>query len=310
MRERFRYAMTGAGCRPARAPNRRRSPLRTIVLVAMLACGSVIAVAQNAQPANQNRNAAAPPAAPARAQRAAEPPSKPAPVRDLSGMWAGSNEALLSNRIPPMTPAGQAQLKLNIPDPFSATSNDPWKTCDPFGMPRMVNNMNGQLGFAQMPGRIMILLGFARTWREVWMDGRPLPKNIGHEGGPSTMFYGYSVGHWEGNNTLVVDTVGMDDKTWNDRRGYPHSSDARVIERYTRTDHDHLTFTETLDDPTYYAQPFVMAKSDFRWVRGQDELNVEIPFTSERLCIPSQAMEYMQLIGLPADGDAATGNKK
>jgi hypothetical protein len=125
------------------------------------------------------------------------------------------------------------------------------------------------------------------------------------------MYNGYSVGHWEGNNTLVVETVGMDERTWMDRRGYPHSVDAKVIERYTRSDFDHLSMTETVDDPAYYTQnPFLFAKQDYRFVRNQTDLNAPIPFTSDRLCIPSQAMDYMKAIGLPADIDSATGQKK
>ena len=267
--------------------------------------------AQNAPPANTNPRVIPQPGSDAArrrgAQAAPEKPSAPAPPRDLSGMWTGPGEALLSNRIPPMTPAGKAKLDANIPDPFSASSNDPWKTCDPFGMPRSVNNQNGQLGFAQMPGRIIILSGFSRTWREVWMDGRKPPKNVGHENGPSGMYNGYSVGHWEGDNTLVVETVGMDEKTWMDRRGYPHSVDAKVTERYTRTDYDHLSMTETVDDPAYYTQPsFILAKLDYRFVRNQEDKNAPIPFTNETLCIPSQAMEYLNAISAPADIDGAT----
>lgn len=275
-------------------------------LVAALAISSVPAVAQEAQPANQNRNGGATQNPPSKTD---DGPGGPAPVHDLSGGWIGPNEAGLSNRIPPMTPAGQAKLKLNVPDPFSATSTDPWKTCDPFGMPRIANNQIGQLGFAQMPGRIAILEYFARTWREVWMDGRQLPKNVGHKGGPSTMYLGYSVGHWEGDNTLVVDTVGMDERTWVDRRGYPHSVDARVIERYTRVDHNHLELTETLDDPAYYTQPFVIAKTAYRWVRGQENPGIA-PFSNEWLCLPSEAIEYMKIVGATADEDTATGVKK
>jgi hypothetical protein len=246
----------------------------------------------------------------AQTQKADDSPGGPAPVHDLSGSWMGPDEAQLNNRIPPMTPAGQAQLKLNIPDPFSASSNDPWKTCDPFGMPRIVNNQIAEIGFAQMPGRVVILESLAKVWREVWMDGRQLPKNVGHKGGPSTMLFGYSVGHWEGDNTLVVDTVGMDDKTWVDRRGYPHSVDAHVVERYTRTDHNHLTFTETVSDPAYYTDSFVIAKSAYKWVPVQDNPSVAaVPFSSEHLCVPSQAIEYMKLLGVAADEDAATGNK-
>jgi hypothetical protein len=266
-------------------------------VLALLTVSAVVAAAQ--EPANQNR----PP-------KPGEETGGPAPVHDLSGTWLGPGEPNLNNRIPPLTPAGQAKLKLNIPDPFSATSNDPWKTCDPFGMPRIANNEIREIGFATMPDRLVILENYAKVWREVWMDGRPLPKNIGHKGGPSTMYFGYSVGHWEGNNTLVVDTVGMDDRTWVDRRGYPHSIDAHAIERYTRTDHNHLTLTETIEDPVYYTAPFVIAKADYRWIAGQDDAKVSIPFSNEYMCIPSEAIEYMKLVGAPADEDAATGGKK
>jgi hypothetical protein len=284
-----------------------RNPFKYSTLgLAVLAFWS-FASAQDAPRVDQNRNAA-----PARnsSGKAVDDSGGAAPVHDLSGMWRGPGEALLSNRVPPLTPAGQAQLKLNIPDPFSASSNDPWKTCDPFGMPRSANNQIAQIGFSQMPGRIIILEGF-RTCREVWMDARPFPKNIGHEGGPSTTYFGYSKGHWEGDNTLVVDTVGMYEKTWVDRRGYPHSVDAHVIERYTRVDHNHLTFTETVDDPAYYTEPFLIAKGELRWVRGQEDPSAgAIPFAVENLCVPSEAIEYMKLLGEPADEDSAVGNKK
>ena len=288
-----------------------RNPLKysMVGLAAVLAFSFVAAVAQSSPPANQNRNGGAPRNPPAKPSD--DSTGGPAPVHDLSGTWKGPNEASLNNRIPPLTAEGQAKLKLNTPDPFSATSNDPWKTCDPFGMPRIVNNQIGQIGFSQMPDRVIILGYYSRIWREVWTDGRPLPKNVGHKGGPSTMYLGYSVGHWEGDNTFVVDTIGMDDKTWVDRRGYPHSVDAHVIERYTRPDHDHLNFTETVDDPAYYTQSFVIAKGAYQWVRGQEDPKAgPIPFTNEFFCVPSAAIEYLKIVGAPADEDTATGVKK
>src|SRR5207302_9818704 len=115
------------------------------------------------------------------------------------------------------------------------------------------------------------------------------------------MYYGYAVGRWEGNNTLVVDTIGMDDKTWVDRRGYPHSIDAHVIERYTRTDHNHMSVTETMEDPAYYTAPFVIAKADYKWIAGQDEAKVAIPFSNVYLFIPSEAFEYMKVVCAPVD---------
>jgi len=273
-----------------------RSKYAVVGLLAFLAFSSVLAAQE---PQNQNQE-----------RKANEATGGPAPVHDLNGTWLGPGEPALNNRIPPLTAEGQAKLKLNIPDPFSATSNDPWKTCDPFGMPRIVNNEIREIGFAAMPDRIVILENYAKVWREVWMDGRTLPKNVGHKGGPSTMYFGYSVGHWEGDNTLVVDTVGMDDKTWVDRRGYPHSIDAHVIERYTRVDHNHMSMAETIDDPVYYTASFVIAKADYRWIAGQDDPKVAVPFSNEYMCIPSEAIEYMKLVGNPADEDTATGVKK
>jgi len=86
-----------------------------------------------------------------------------------------------------------------------------------------------------------------------------------------------------------------------DRRGYPHSIDAHVIERYTRTDHNHMSVTETMEDPAYYTAPFVIAKADYRLIAGQDDTKVSIPFSNEYMCIPSEAIEYMKLVGTPAD---------
>jgi hypothetical protein len=291
-----------------------RNPFKhsMVGLVAVLAFSSVVAVAQNAPTANQNRNEGA--AQGTQRTAPALDPGGPAPVHDLSGTWLGPGEPNLNNRVPPMTPAGQARLKLNIPDPFSASSNDGWKTCDPFGMPRVVNNEIREIGFAQMPDRVVILENFGKAWREIWTDGRQLPKNVGHKGGPSPLWYGYSVGHWEGNDTFVVDTVGMDDKTWVDRRGYPHTIDAHVTEHYTRLDHNHLNFTEEMDDPAYYTKSFVIAKAAYGWIKGEDDPTAAVPFSDEQLyeqiCIPSQFIEYNKLLADPADEDAATGSKK
>jgi hypothetical protein len=277
-------------------------------IVAVFACWSATANAQDAPP----RAGAAPQNA---ARKAVDEPGGPAPVHDVTGTWLGPGEPSLSNRVPQMTPAGLAKLKLNIPDPFSASSNDPWKTCDPFGMPRVSNNEIREIGFAQMPDRIIVLENFGKVWREVWTDGRPLPKNVGHKGGLGPLWYGYSVGHWQGDNTLVVDTVGMDEKTWVDRRGYPHTVDAHVTETYTRPDHNHLSFVETVDDPAFYTSSFILAKADYKWIQGQDKPDAAaIPFSDEQayeqICIPSEVIEYNKLLADQADEDAITGTKK
>jgi hypothetical protein len=224
----------------------------------------------------------------------------PAPRRDLLGAWTGPLTPKYVDT-PPLTPSGEKLFKLNSPDPFSASSNDPWGTCDPFGFPRSATTETRGIAFSQMPGRMVIMAQYGRIWRSVWMDGRELPKNVGTKGGPDTTWYGYSVGHWDGDYTLVVNTTGLDDKTWIDRRGYPHSVDLRVEERYTRLDHDTLELTLTIDDPKIYSKPFVIAKNRFKWIPNQED--------EEQMCVPSEAIEYRKLIVVPADQDRARGKK-
>jgi hypothetical protein len=224
----------------------------------------------------------------------------PAPRRDLSGAWTGPLGAKMGP-VPPLTPLGQARFKLNIPDPFSARSNDPWKTCDPFGFPRNLTHETRGIAFAQMPGRMVIMTQYQRIWRTVWMDGRQLPKNVGGKGGHDTRWYGYSVGHWDGDYTLVVNTNGVDDQSWLDRLGHPHSMDMRVEERYTRVDHDTLDLTVTIDDSKTYTKPFVLATIRFKWIPNQED--------EEQLCVPSEMIRYLQTIAIPADQDRAVGHQ-
>jgi hypothetical protein len=221
----------------------------------------------------------------------------PAPPRDLSGTWTGPLEPKRGD-VPTMTPLGQQRFSLNKTEAKVswASSNDPWKTCDPFGFPRSAVNETRGISFAQMPGKIVVLHHYNRLWRDVWMDGRELPKNIDTKGGADSRWYGYSVGHWEGDNTLVIDTVGSDDSSWLDPRGYPHSVEAHVQERYTRVDHNHLQMTVTIDDPKIYTKPFVLGTSNFRWVPTQE--------TDEQICVASEAINYVNTISIPAVGES------
>jgi hypothetical protein len=225
---------------------------------------------------------------------AAAGPGGPAPVHDLTGFWNGPLEPKFGET-PSLTPLGQSKFKLNIPDPFSAHSNDPWRVCDPFGFPRSATNETRGLAFATMPQGIAIMTQYQKIWRMVWMDGRELPKNVGMKGGPSSRWYGYSVGHWDGDNTLVVETTGVDDKTWIDRRGYPHSVDMHVEERYTRVDHNDLELTVKIDDPKMYTKPFVVVTNKFKFTPQQQE--------DEQLCVPSEAIDYLNTIAIPAGQD-------
>jgi len=102
----------------------------------------------------------------------------------------------------------------------------------------------------QTPGLLMMLNGDL-TYRQVYLDGRPLPKD------PNPTWMGYSVGHWDG-DTLVVESAGYNDKTWLDDDGHPHSEDLHVTERYRRPDFGHLEIERTLEDPKALAQKWLI----------------------------------------------------
>jgi hypothetical protein len=83
----------------------------------------------------------------------------------------------------------------------------------------------------------------------VFLDGRPLPKNA------QPTWMGYSVGRWEG-DTLVVETIGQNGKTWLDMRGLPTTEAIKVTERYTRPNIGTINIDVTIDDPKAYTKPW------------------------------------------------------
>jgi len=220
----------------------------------------------------------------------------PAPKHDLSGSWSGPIGAMRGDPIPPMTDVGKKMASVNHANGAVnvADSNDPLNHCDPLGFPRnAVFELRG-LSVGQMPNRVLILSQYERIWREVWTDGRANPKNAGSDdpNSPDPRYYGYSVGHWDGDYTLVVDTVGTDDTTWLDNGGHPHSSELHVIERYERVDHDTLKVSVTVDDPKVYTKPFLLGTTVYKWIPDQQ--------FEEQLCIPSEAQAYTDFIAGPA----------
>ena len=267
----------------------RSSLLRSLIaLIALLACASVATAQREKLPSKEtlyNGNRLKP-----------DPTTGgPAPVRDVSGSWAGN---LTPDRgaIPPMTPLGEKLFSLNKPETAVGTgySNDPMNTCDPLGFPRNTVFETRGIAFATMPDRIAVLHQYQRIWRYVWMDGRELPTKFDTKDGVPSRYFGYSVGRWEGNNTLVINTVGPNDQTWLDKAGHPHSVEARIEERYVRVDHNHMNMVVTVDDPKIYTKPFVLSRNEYRWIPDQE--------AEEQLCVPSEMINYMKLISDPAFG--------
>jgi len=225
-------------------------------------------------------------------------PGGPAPKHDMFGAWAarrgGDRRALKGPS--PYTPAGEARFKLNKPGTASSKTNDPWMTCDPFGFPRDLTQESNGYTFSQMPDRIVITNMYNRTSRVIWMDGRALPKNVGTPGGPTRRWYGYSVGRWDGDNKLVINTNGFVPDTWLDQPGHPHSTDMLVEEQYTRPSFNIIQLVATVDDPKYYTKPWVVAQNTYRWIPPDFAVYGTTGEYDEEFCVPSEMIRYNETI--------------
>jgi len=97
---------------------------------------------------------------------------------------------------------------------------------------------------------VAILTESQRTYRLIYTDGRGHPEDI--EDYPE--WYGSSIGHWEG-DTLMVETVGIDERTWLDN-GHEHSSKLKLFERFQKVDSETIKWSVTFDDPEFFVKPF------------------------------------------------------
>jgi hypothetical protein len=181
-------------------------------------------------------------------------PDGPAPkfadgTPDLSGVWLGSGggDADISN--PKTLKPGEQVLMLPWAEAVvknRQSKEDPEANCLPAGIPR---GSPYPWRIVQTPTHYFILYeGNIHSYRQIFMNAK-------HPEDPDPTWYGNSVGHWEG-NTLVVDTVGFNDKFWFDYKGHPHTEKLHTIERYTRTDLGHMSIEVTIDDPGTYVKPF------------------------------------------------------
>jgi hypothetical protein len=180
-----------------------------------------------------------------------------AAAQDLSGVWlvAEPGGSFSVEPPPPMTPWAAERFRANRPTigPHAALdANDPTVDCVPPGVPYILV-VPTPFEFVHTAGQIIQLFEYSHFVRRIYMDGRPHPANL-HETG-SHEWLGHSIGHWDG-DTLVVDTVGFNDKTWLDRLGHPHSEALRVTERITRVDADTLDYGVTIEDPKAYTAPW------------------------------------------------------
>lgn len=232
----------------------------------------------------------------------------PAPKRDLSGIWdsgLNGNQVLGAQAMPddgkpqhqlPLTPAGRDALNRTKPasglrGTVPADNNDPVLVFgDPQGFPREDLYELRAVQILQTPQSVVLLYQFGKIWRVIWTDGREIPKD------PEPRWFGYSVGKWVDDYTLVVETSGLDERTWVDKAGRPHSGDLRVEERFHRADRDHLELSMTIEDPKMYTKPWI----------ALDKIRLDLQPSSfdlrEMIWAPSEFQDYNRMIGNAVSG--------
>jgi hypothetical protein len=174
------------------------------------------------------------------------PDSKP----DLSGIWKAPNTRYLDNLdadgvASPMLPWA---AKLYRERQENNGKDRPSGRC----LPHSVTDFDAHhmpKKVIQTPGLVVLLFESYHSYRQIFTDGRPLPK----ERDPA--WFGYSVGKWEG-DALVVNTVGLNENTWLDDGGHPHSDALHIIERFRRPNFGHIEVQVTIDDPKAYTKPW------------------------------------------------------
>ena len=164
---------------------------------------------------------------------------------DLSGLWQPSAKYETDFRPSDAQPWAQARARERAANPAA----DSWATlCLP---PGPMITFTGPLRIVQTPTLVTALYEVPNSFRQIFMDGRDLPKD------PSPTWQGYSVGRWDG-DTLVVETIGFNDKSWVGRPGYPQSEALRVTERYRRRDVGHIDVQMTVDDAKTFTRPWTV----------------------------------------------------
>ena len=211
-----------------------------------------------------------------RPQRPA-PPSRPAPRRPDGRVTLGPvpGEAGLWLPGPGGTPGEPWPPNINEL-PFQPWARElyayrrrnqfePHTRCKASGVSRQFSTPYGT-EFVDVPDlqRVYIMdMGGPNSYRIIYMDGRPHPANL------TPTNYGHSVGHWEG-DTLVVETVGLNEKFWIDTRGTPHTEKLKFTERFSRTDMNTLQYQATIDDAGAYTMPWTTQVFTLRWTPNVD----------------------------------------
>jgi hypothetical protein len=173
----------------------------------------------------------------------------------LAGLWRpspGLTGDIARNLKPgdvPFQPWAEALYKERR---ASDSRDDPTANCIVGGVPRS-DLVGYPFKILQVPGMVVILYEAVHGYRQIFTDGRELPKD------PNPNWFGYSVGRWEG-DAFVVQTAGFNDNVWLDNAGKPATGQLRVTERFIRKDFGRMDIEITIDDPKAYTRPWTVTQ--------------------------------------------------
>src|SRR5579863_4584859 len=164
---------------------------------------------------------------------------------------------------PSFQPWAAAKLKEMYPSEVEVELKRPSVNCEPRGVPGLFTVNGYPIQLITTPGQLAQLVELNNNFRVVPTDGRPHAKDA------DPTFNGDGVAHWDG-DTLVIDTVAIDEQTWNDMQGWFHSDEEHVVERLTRPSLNYLIYQVTIEDPKVLTKPWTSAPHT--WTLGHEAL--------------------------------------
>ena len=173
---------------------------------------------------------------------------------DLSGLWRPADVSLIEDISLGLAKGETVPLKPEALKLKQArrSEDDPEVNCLPTGVPRLAPY---PWRIVEAPGHLFFLFeGNIHSFRQIFSDGRAHPAD------PNPTWYGDSIARWEG-DTLVVDTIGFNERFWFDFVGHPHTGQLHTIERYSRPNLGTLVEEVTIEDPGAYTRPFTIRSS-------------------------------------------------